>query len=103
MKRAGGRRFYRPQDVLVLSAIKSLLHDQGHAIKAVQKLHREHGLKFLMAGSVTELSVASSEMPVTTSTNKGPDAASRLRLTEALADLIATKGRLDGLLGTRPV
>jgi len=39
MKRAGGRRFYRPQDIAVLAGVRSLLHDQGYTIKGVQKLH----------------------------------------------------------------
>mgnify|MGYP000877767886 CR=1 FL=1 len=49
MKRAGGRRFYRPQDLLVLQGLKRLLHDEGYTIKGVQKLHRDHGLKRLVA------------------------------------------------------
>ena len=40
MKRAGGRRFYRPQDILVLAQVRRLLHEQGYTIKGVQKLHR---------------------------------------------------------------
>ena len=47
LKRAGGRRFYRPQDVVVLKAVKRLLHEDGLTIKGVQRLHREHGLKRL--------------------------------------------------------
>lgn len=38
MKRAGGRRYYRPEDIEFLSSIRSLLHDQGFTIKGVQKL-----------------------------------------------------------------
>ena len=38
MKRAGGRRYYRPEDIDFLSSIRSLLHDQGFTIKGVQKL-----------------------------------------------------------------
>lgn len=43
VKRAGGRRYYRPADVDLLGSIKVLLHDQGMAIKDVQALLREHG------------------------------------------------------------
>ena len=39
VKRAGGRRFYRPQDVAVLKAVKKLLHDDGLTIRGVQRLH----------------------------------------------------------------
>ena len=49
MKRAGGRRFYRPADIAVLRGVRRLLHDEGYTIKGVQKLHREQGLKRLIA------------------------------------------------------
>lgn len=38
MKRGGGRRYYRPEDVELLKAIHTLLYDQGYTIKGVQKL-----------------------------------------------------------------
>jgi len=47
MKRAGGRRFYRPQDLAVLRGVRTLLHDKGYTIKGVQRLHREQGVKRL--------------------------------------------------------
>ncbi|WP_291731016.1 MerR family transcriptional regulator [Leisingera sp. F5] len=43
VKRAGGRRYYRPADMLLLGGIKKLLHDDGLPIKEVQALLREHG------------------------------------------------------------
>lgn len=43
MKRAGGRRFYRPEDVELLNRIKILLHTEGYTIKGVQKLLRQNG------------------------------------------------------------
>lgn len=45
MKRGGGRRYYRPEDVEVIDAIRRLLHDDGYTIKGAQKLLREHGVK----------------------------------------------------------
>lgn len=45
MKRAGGRRYYRPADVRLLQAIRVLLHDEGYTIKGVQKLFKEQGIK----------------------------------------------------------
>lgn len=45
VKRAGGRRYYRPADMLLLGGIKKLLHDDGMTIKGVQKLLREQGVK----------------------------------------------------------
>ncbi|CAM3795294.1 MerR family transcriptional regulator [Litorimonas haliclonae] len=43
IKRGGGRRFYRPEDIEFLRGIKILLHDEGHPIKDVQKLIRLKG------------------------------------------------------------
>ncbi|MCF3594388.1 MerR family transcriptional regulator [Rhodobacteraceae bacterium LMO-12] len=45
VKRAGGRRYYRPADMLLLGGIKKLLHDDGMTIKGVQKILREQGVK----------------------------------------------------------
>ncbi len=50
IKRGGGRRFYRPEDIEFLRGIKKLLHDEGHPIKDVQKLIRVKG-----ASSVIDL------------------------------------------------
>lgn len=41
LKRGGGRRYYRPEDVVLLKRIRDLLHSQGYTIKGVQKLLRE--------------------------------------------------------------
>ena len=43
MKRGGGRRFYRPDDLDLLRGIRYLLHREGYTIKGVQKILREHG------------------------------------------------------------
>jgi DNA-binding transcriptional MerR regulator len=47
LKRGGGRRYYRPQDVELLLAIKGLLYGEGYTIKGVQKLLKEQGPKGL--------------------------------------------------------
>ncbi|MEZ5757157.1 MAG: MerR family transcriptional regulator [Emcibacteraceae bacterium] len=51
MKRGGGRRYYRPEDVEVIDAIRRLLHDDGYTIKGAQKLLREHGVKAVVQQS----------------------------------------------------
>ncbi|WP_306116333.1 MULTISPECIES: MerR family transcriptional regulator [unclassified Roseovarius] len=51
VKRAGGRRYYRPSDMLLLGGIKKLLHSDGMTIKGVQKLLREHGVKHVAGHS----------------------------------------------------
>src|ERR1700723_1402779 len=43
LKRGGGRRYYRPDDVELLRAIKQMLYGEGYTIKGVQKLLREQG------------------------------------------------------------
>jgi DNA-binding transcriptional MerR regulator len=48
VKRAGGRRYYRPDDVALLGGIRALLHDQGLTIKSVQKVFRDSGPKAVM-------------------------------------------------------
>lgn len=41
LKRAGGRRYYRPEDIDLLNRIRSYLYDEGYTIKGVQKLLKE--------------------------------------------------------------
>ena len=45
VKRAGGRRYYRPSDVALLTGIKRLLHDEGMTIRGVQKILRDQGAR----------------------------------------------------------
>jgi DNA-binding transcriptional MerR regulator len=49
MKRAGGRRYYRPDDVDLLRGIKHLLYGEGYTIRGVQRILREQGPKFVQA------------------------------------------------------
>jgi DNA-binding transcriptional MerR regulator len=105
MKRAGGRRFYRPQDLLVLKGVRTLLHDDGYTIKGVQRLHRELGVKRLLAagqggagfakpelddGALTQAAQALPEAPMTAGSKQG--------LRDALAALEAAKARLSRAL-----
>jgi DNA-binding transcriptional MerR regulator len=50
LKRAGGRRFYRPQDLALLRGVKRLLYEDGFTIKGARKYIKEHG-----SASVLEL------------------------------------------------
>ena len=52
VKRAGGRRYYRPADMALLGGIKKLLHDDGLTIRGVQKILREQGVRHVAALSV---------------------------------------------------
>ncbi len=49
MKRGGGRRYYRPQDVDLIKGIRHLLYDQGFTIKGVQKKLKDNGVQFVVA------------------------------------------------------
>jgi DNA-binding transcriptional MerR regulator len=98
MKRAGGRRFYRPQDIAVLRGVHVLLYSEGYTIKGVQKLHKEQGLKRLssagLAGGAPAAELPADEAPA--KADLAPE--SRDRLEHALSDLEAVKARLDVLL-----
>ncbi len=94
MKRAGGRRFYRPSDIAVLRGVRHLLHDEGYTIKGVQRLHREEGLRRLVsAGGEGRAAPAAGAAP-----SAATPAAGRDSLYEALRDLETAKQRLDALL-----
>ncbi len=51
MKRGGGRRYYRPEDVDLLRRIRSLLYNDGYTIKGVQKVLRQNGGKLEAAAA----------------------------------------------------
>jgi DNA-binding transcriptional MerR regulator len=88
MKRAGGRRYYRPDDVLLLRRIRQCLYDQGYTIKGVQRLLREGALKEELAHSAGPAAVA-----------RGKDGAGRHALLDLrrelieLRDLLKNRGR----------
>ena len=49
MKRGGGRRYYRPDDVSLLRGIRHLLYGEGYTIRGVQRIIKEQGIKFVQA------------------------------------------------------
>lgn len=100
LKRAGGRRFYRPQDVVLLKAVKRLLHEDGLTIKGVQRLHREQGLKRLAAYGDPEGAVAfepegGAGAPLDAAPANGR---SPVRLRQVLAELEGARARLEAVL-----
>lgn len=91
MKRAGGRRFYRPQDIALISEIKRLLYDDGLTIKGVQKLLRENGASSLYDAA-----------PAAQAAGAGaPSRAGTAHLHAALEQLNDAKARLDAALSRR--
>lgn len=122
MKRAGGRRFYRPQDLEVLRGVRTLLHEEGYTIKGVQRLHREGGVRRLVAAAGGDPAFVP-EAPFDPDSGDGepdrafvsadgdePDAAepapaslalgpqARRRLLDVLADLEEARAGIDRLL-----
>jgi DNA-binding transcriptional MerR regulator len=67
IKRAGGRRYYRPEDVDLLKGIRALLYREGFTIKGAQKVIRDQGIRYVAelgrANSVKPLAFAAVETP----------------------------------------
>lgn len=61
MKRGGGRRYYRPEDIQLLSGIRHLLHAEAYTIKGVQKILRERGVEAVKAAPAGGGRTASAE------------------------------------------
>jgi DNA-binding transcriptional MerR regulator len=85
MKRGGGRRYYRPEDMELLRGIRALLHENGYTIRGVQKILREHGVEQVKAAA-TRLSAAQASADSGTS---GPRKRGRKPLANAVATLPA--------------
>lgn len=62
LKRGGGRRYYRPDDVLLLKGIRHLLYDEGFTIKGVQRILKDQGVRRVIAAGEA---VTGEEMPRT--------------------------------------
>ncbi|MFJ6023862.1 MerR family transcriptional regulator [Brevundimonas sp. NPDC092305] len=96
LKRAGGRRFYRPQDVVLLKAVRRLLHEEGLTIKGVQRLHKEQGLKRLaLYGDPDQTVSFDDDAPAPATVSNG---GSVVRLRQVLADLEGARARLEAVL-----
>jgi DNA-binding transcriptional MerR regulator len=69
VKRGGGRRYYRPEDVRLLRGIRGLLYDDGMTIKGVQKILRERGIRHVIGlGTLPEPDVEAPVPPPVTET-----------------------------------
>ncbi|NQV54806.1 MAG: MerR family transcriptional regulator [Rhodospirillales bacterium] len=89
LKRGGGRRYYRPEDLVVLRHIKGLLYDDGYTIKGAQKFLRSGG-----GDDTPEPEKPSDTKAAPTpapSTQQGMDAATKDALRDVLAELEAIK------------
>lgn len=90
MKRGGGRRYYRPEDVALIRRIRDLLYSDGYTIKGVQKLLREGGGKLAGVGGKTEIpaqaEAKAAPAPAAPDSTAG-DAALRAELESVAAEL----------------
>jgi DNA-binding transcriptional MerR regulator len=59
LKRGGGRRYYRPDDIELLRGIKHLLYDEGYTIRGLQRILKEQGTRFVVGVGRGELSMDS--------------------------------------------
>jgi DNA-binding transcriptional MerR regulator len=97
LKRGGGRRYYRPEDIVLLRRIRQCLYDDGYTIKGVQRLLREGALKG--DGAPPRPPRDDLELPLPLAASKPPVAVDTLRTTlvevlrelEALRDLLHRK------------
>jgi DNA-binding transcriptional MerR regulator len=94
LKRAGGRRYYRPDDVALLRRIRACLYEQGYTIKGVQKLLREGALKLSEMRTLPPQHAADSAAP--THRAAKPDQL-REALVEVRRELIALRDVLARL------
>lgn len=63
LKRGGGRRYYRPEDIDLLRRIRELLYSDGYTIKGVQRLLRERGARAVVGGARPEGGLAAPARP----------------------------------------
>ncbi len=73
VKRGGGRRYYRPEDVRLLRGIRGLLYDDGMTIKGVQKILRERGVRHVIGlGTLPEAEEPAIEPEVAAPPERAP-------------------------------
>ena len=97
LKRGGGRRYYRPEDVALLRLIRELLYDEGYTIKGVQKLMREGALKQRLAQLEAE-QLAEQASPAMEAPGASAVDPLRQQLRTILAELETLRDRLRAAL-----
>lgn len=87
LKRGGGRRYYRPEDVALLRGIRSLLYGQGYTIKGLQRILREQGVKVVQAAGRGE------RPPLVVEASAEPDEAADIAAMREPAPAVETRER----------
>jgi len=101
MKRGGGRRYYRPEDISLLKGVQAMLHVDGYSIKGVQKALREQGVRAIAERDGESLDVAAVNAnpdiaPVDTAAVPKITADERKELQAVLDSLLALRADLAG-------
>jgi DNA-binding transcriptional MerR regulator len=94
MKRGGGRRYYRPDDVDLLRGIRHLLYGEGYTIRGVQRILREQGAKF-----VQMVWHEGAPQPPHGASDDEDFAEEAISAAEMLEEESGLRGRLTGLIG----
>ena len=100
IKRGGGRRYYRPEDVKLLKGIKSLLYNDGYTIRGVQKVIRENGTKKLLTIQsdnkvFTDMKKGYTHPERQNETKYSINDSKRKKLMNVLDDLVQLRKKLD--------
>ena len=101
MKRAGGRRYYRPEDVDLIKGVRRLLHGQGYTIRGAQRVLKEGGVRFVQSIGRGEAEAPAMREP--DAAEDGPEAAGGLSASDktslegVLNELYACREMLDAL------
>ena len=94
LKRAGGRRYYRPEDVELLRRIRGLLYQHGYTIKGVQKLLRDGGRAADTPVAAVEDEPAPEEAKAAETASGEPPRPSRATINAAIDELIELRNLL---------
>jgi DNA-binding transcriptional MerR regulator len=94
MKRGGGRRYYRPDDVDLLRGIRHLLYGEGYTIRGVQRILREQGVKFVQA-----VWQEGAPQPPHGATEEEELAEEAVSASEMLEEESGLRGRLSSMIG----
>ncbi len=101
IKRGGGRRYYRPEDVMLLKGIKALLYNDGYTIRGVQKVIKENGTKKLLKdysdNKIFTETQKNNNDPLNQNTisNHSISDTKRKKLISVLDDLMQLRNKLD--------
>lgn len=101
LRRAGGRRYYRPEDIALLRRIRQCLHQEGYTIRGVQKLLREGGLRGDAAVGIAVVPAPdpAGEEPVSSAPPATPVDDALAALEEVRRELVAIRALLGKLAG----